>query len=257
MNRIAFSIFAINVYWYSVCILLGIVIAYSLIAYEAKKHGISKDVVSNLMFYTILIGIVGARIYYVIFNLNYYLKNPIEILKIYNGGLAIHGGILFGLIFVYFYAKKKKFNFIRILDIVSPALIIAQAVGRWGNFFNQEAYGREVTLQTLQGFHIPDFIIKGMKINGSYYYPCFLYESLLCLIGFIIIMLIRKKKNIKLGTQIGFYFIWYGITRFFIEASRQDSLMLFNLKMAQIISIIGIVIGMMLIIRKSGKYYEE
>lgn len=259
MNRVAFNIFGLNIYWYSICILLGIVVAYILIINESKKHNIGKNEVSDLIFYTILFGILGARIYYVIFNLDYYLTYPSEILKVYNGGLAIHGGIITGLLTIYFYCKKKKLNFLRILDICAPAVIVAQAIGRWGNFFNQEAYGSITTLNKLSSLHIPKFIINNMLINGKYYYPTFFFESILCLVGFIMILIIRKTKKINLGFQIGLYFVWYGIIRFFIEALRTDSLMLFNLKMAQIISIIGILIGIVLIIlsTKKEKYYKE
>ena len=259
MSRVAFRIFNFNIYWYSICILIGVMLAYFLIIKESKKHGLNKNLMSDLIFYTLIIGITGARIYYVIFNLNYYISNPLEILKIYNGGLAIHGGVIAGLIFVYYYVKNKNLNILRVLDIVSPALILAQAIGRWGNFFNKEAYGSKVSFQILQSMHLPKFIINGMKINGSYYLPTFLFESILCLIGFIIIILLRKNKNIKLGFQIGFYFIWYGIIRFFIEMLRQDSLMLFNIKMAQIISILSIVFGIILIIKskKEENYYKE
>ena len=259
MSRVAFRIFDFNIYWYSICILIGVMLAYLLIMKESKKHGLDKNLMSDLIFYTLIIGITGARIYYVIFNLNYYISNPLEILKIYNGGLAIHGGVIAGLIFVYYYVKNKNLNILRVLDIVSPALILAQAIGRWGNFFNKEAYGSKVSFQTLQSMHLPKFIINGMKINGNYYLPTFLFESILCLIGFIIIILLRKNKNIKLGFQIGFYFIWYGIIRFFIEILRQDSLMLFNIKMAQIISILSIVFGITLIIKskKEENYYKE
>ena len=259
MNRVAFNIFNINIYWYSLFILFGVIIAYFLIINESKKHNLSKNEISDLIFYTLIVGVIGARIYYVLFNLDYYSSNIVEILKIYNGGLAIHGGIISGLIFLYFYTKKKNIIFLRILDIVSPSIILAQAIGRWGNFFNQEAYGSITTLKTLRSIHIPNFIIDGMKIDGNYYYPTFFFESILCLIGFIIIMILRKKKNIKLGFQIGFYFIWYGIVRFFIEILRQDSLMISNLKMAQIVSIIGIVLGILLIInsRKQENYYKE
>ena len=259
MSRVAFKILNFNIYWYSICILIGVIVAYFLIIHEAKKQKLNKNDISDLIFYTLIIGIIGARLYYVIFNLDYYLPNPSEIIKIYNGGLAIHGGIIAGLIFLYFYVKKKDLNIFRILDIVSPAIIIAQGIGRWGNFFNQEAYGNKVSLITLQKMHLPKFIINGMNINGNYFFPTFLFESIFCLIGFIIIMLIRKKKNIKLGLQIGFYFIWYGILRFFIEILRQDSLMLFNIKMAQIVSIASIVLGILLIIRSKTQenYYKE
>lgn len=258
MNRVAFNIFGFNVYYYSLCILLGVIEAYILITREGKKQGLPKEFISDLIFYTLIIGILGARVYYCVFNLDYYLANPSEILKIYNGGLAIHGGVIAGLIFVYFYTKKKNVSFIKILDIVAPAVIIAQSFGRWGNFFNQEAHGGITTYQNLKNMHIPEFIINGMHIEGKYYYPTFFFESIWCLIGFIILMIARKNKNLRKGFQIGFYFIWYGIGRFFIEALRTDSLMFFGLKIAQIVSLIGIIIGIIIIVtNRNKKYYNE
>ena len=258
MNRVAFNIFGFNVYYYSLCILLGVIVAYILITREGKKQGLPKEFISDLIFYTLIIGILGARVYYCVFNLDYYLANPSEILKIYNGGLAIHGGVIAGLIFVYFYTNKKNVSFIKILDIVAPAVIIAQSFGRWGNFFNQEAHGGITTYQNLKNMHIPEFIINGMHIEGKYYYPTFFFESIWCLIGFIILMIARKNKNLRKGFQIGFYFIWYGIGRFFIEAFRTDSLMFFGLKIAQIVSLIGIIIGIIIIVtNRNKKYYNE
>ena len=258
MNRVAFNIIGFNVYYYSLCILLGVIVAYILITREGKKQGLPKEFISDLIFYTLIIGILGARVYYGVFNLDYYLANPSEILKIYNGGLAIHGGVIAGLIFVYFYTKKKNVSFIKILDIVAPAVIIAQSFGRWGNFFNQEAHGGITTYQNLKNMHIPEFIINGMHIEGKYYYPTFFFESIWCLIGFMILMIARRNKNLRKGFQIGFYFIWYGIGRFFIEAFRTDSLMLFGLKIAQIVSLIGIIIGIIIIVtNRNKKYYNE
>ena len=258
MNRVAFNIFGFNVYYYSLCILLGVIVAYILITREGKKQGLPKEFISDLIFYTLIIGILGARVYYCVFNLDYYLANPSEILKIYNGGLAIHGGVIAGLIFVYFYTKKKNVSFIKILDIVAPAVIIAQSFGRWGNFFNQEAHGGITTYQNLKNMHIPEFIINGMHIEGKYYYPTFFFESIWCLIGFIILMIARKNKNLRKGFQIGFYFIWYGIGRFFIEAFRTDSLMFFGLKISQIVSLIGIINGIIIIVtNRNKKYYNE
>ncbi len=258
MNRVAFNIFGFNVYYYSLCILLGVIVAYILITREGKKQGLPKEFISDLIFYTLIIGILGARVYYCVFNLDYYLANPSEILKIYNGGLAIHGGVIAGLIFVYFYTKKKNVSFIKILDIVAPAVIIAQSFGRWGNFFNQEAHGGITTYQNLKNMHIPEFIINGMHIEGKYYYPTFFFESIWCLIGFIILMIARRNKNLRKGFQIGFYFIWYGIGRFFIEAFRTDSLMFLGLKIAQIVSLIGILIGIIIIVtNRNKKYYNE
>lgn len=258
MSRVAFSLFGFNVYWYSLCILFGIVIAYLLITKESKKHNINRDLITDLIFYGIIVGLIGARIYYVIFNLDYYMSNPSQILAVWNGGLAIHGGLIFGAIFVYVYCRKKNINFLRILDIIAPAILIAQGFGRWGNFFNKEAHGGVTTLSTLKNMHIPNFIIDGMNINGVYYYPTFFFESIGCIIGAIIIILIRKRNNIKLGVSSGIYLIWYGMLRFFIESSRTDSLMFLNLKVAQIVSLISIIIGVILIFisRKNKPYIE-
>ena len=248
MNRVAFNIFGFNVYYYSLCILLGVIVAYILIIREGKKQGLTKEFISDLIFYTLIIGILGARVYYCVFNLDYYSSDPISILKVWEGGLAIHGGIIAGILWTLFYTHKYKVNFFRMTDIMVVSLIIGQAIGRWGNFFNGEAYGPVTTLDFLTKLHIPDFIIKNMYINGVYHQPTFLYESLWCIIGFVILLIIRRMKYIKIGQITGIYFIWYGIGRFLIESLRTDSLMLGNLKMAQIISIIMDLTGIVLII---------
>ena len=248
MNN-SISIFGLNITYYSICILLGVIVAYLVIRKLAKKHNIDSKYIDDIIFYGLLCGIVGARVYYVLFNLDYYLNNLSEIVKVWHGGLAIHGGILAGALFVYFYCRKKKLNFIELTDIILPGVIIAQAIGRWGNFFNQEAYGLEVSRELLQKLLIPDFVIKGMFIKGNYYLPTFYIESLFCIFGFILIVIISKKTN-KTGYPTSFYLIWYGILRFIIEIFRTDSLMLFNIKIACVVSIISIILGIILIFRK-------
>lgn len=259
MNPILLDLGFIKIYWYSVMILLGLLIGGWLILRESKKFGISVDFMTNLFFYTAPISIVGARLYYVVFNWPYYSIHFSEIYKIWEGGLAIHGGIIFGLIWIIFYTRKYKVNTFRILDMVVVGLIIGQALGRWGNFFNSEAHGGSTTLQFLQSLHLPNFIINGMKIGGVYYHPTFLYESIWCLIGFIIMLFIRRLKDIKIGQITGFYLIWYGIGRFMIESLRTDSLMFFGLKQAQIISFLMIIIGIIILIikRKNLKYNDK
>jgi len=216
---------------------------------EAKKQKIDTIFMDNTIFYGLLFGILGARIHYVLFNLDYYLKDINEIVMIWHGGLAIHGGILFGALFVYLYSRKNKLNFIELTDIILPGVIIAQGIGRWGNFFNQEAYGMMVSKGLLEKLLIPKFIIQGMYINGNYYLPTFYIESIFCIIGFILIMIISKKTK-KIGIPTSFYLIWYGILRFIIEIFRTDSLMLFNIKIACLISIISIILGVILLFRK-------
>lgn len=260
MSRVAISIGKLNIYWYSIFVLIGMLLGIFLVLKESKKQKINEEFIINFMFYGLIIGILGARIYYILFNLDYYLSNLTEIFAIWNGGLAIHGGIISTIIFGYFYSKKHKIKLLQLTDICAVALIIAQAIGRWGNFINQEAYGRITTLESLQSLHIPKFIIDGMYISGHYRQPTFLYESILCVIGFIILLLVRKfYKNIKTGQLTATYLIWYGIIRFIIEQFRSDSLMLGNIKVAQLVSIIFITTGIIIIINsiKKKKMYNK
>lgn len=251
MNPVLIDLGFIKIYWYSIMILLGLFIGGSLIIKESKRFKIPENYMINLILYTIVFGIIGARLYYVIFNWSYYSNNIIDIFKVWEGGLAIHGGLIFGLITIIIYTKKYGIKPFRMLDIVVVGLIIGQSIGRWGNFFNGEAHGGATTLEFLQSLMLPNFIINGMNIHGVYYHPTFLYESLWCLIGFIILLIFRKRKYNKIGQTTGLYLVWYGIGRFFIESMRTDSLMLGNLKMAQIVSILFVVIGIIIIILKS------
>lgn len=249
MNPILLDLGFIEIRWYSFLILLAFIIGYLLVINRCKKKGISTMIISDMCFYLVIVCILGARLYYCLFNLDYYLKNIIDIFKIWEGGLAIHGGVIAGIICIYFYTKKYKIPLLDILDIFAPALVLGQAIGRWGNFFNGEAFGPVTTLSRLQNLHLPKFVIDGMYIDYNYHHPTFLYESLGCLIIFIIIMIVRNIKKIKSGQTAGIYFIGYGIIRFFIESLRQDSLMIFNLKVAQLVSIIMLLTGIFLIIK--------
>jgi len=249
MNPILINLGFMEIRWYSVLILIAFIIGYFLVINRSKKQGISITFISDLCFYLIIFCILGARIYYCLFNLDYYSKNLIDIFKIWEGGLAIHGGIIAGILTIYFYLRKKEISLLKLLDIFAPALVLGQAIGRWGNFFNSEAYGPITTLTTLKQLGIPEFIIDGMYIDHAYHHPTFLYESIGCLLIFIIIMLIRNLKNIKEGQVTSIYLILYGVIRFLIEGLRQDSLMFFNLKIAQIVSILMIIIGIYLFIK--------
>lgn len=256
MNPVMFKIGSVGIRWYSVLILIGVLVGEYVLKKEAKRFSMNWDFIFNLSFWTIIFGIIGARIYYVIFNWSQYENNLLDIFKIWEGGLAIHGGILVGAITVYFYCKKARANTLKILDMAIPSVIIAQAIGRWGNFFNSEAYGKVVSLAHLEKLHLPRFIIDGMYIDGVYRQPTFLYESIWCLIGFFILLYIRRNKYTKIGTITGTYLIWYSTGRFFIESMRTDSLMLGGFRVAQIISIILFALGLVLIIRnkRQGKF---
>lgn len=249
MNSVFLDLGFIQIKWYSIFILLAFTLGSILMGIEATKKGLDKDTIIDLIFYLVIVSIIGARIYYVLFNLDYYTSMPLEIFAVWHGGLAIHGGIIVGFIFMYFYTKKKNINLLVFLDILVVSLLIGQAIGRWGNFFNNEAFGRIISKTALENMHIPKFIIKGMIINGYYREPTFLYESFLSLIGFIIMITIRKIKSLKVGVLSSFYLIWYGIERFIIESMRSDSLMFLNIKMAQLVSIISIIIGIVLLIK--------
>lgn len=248
MNPVLIELGPISIYWYSIFILIAILMGSYVFFSKAKKIGLEEKFYTNLVFYGIIIGILGARFYYVLFNLDYYSSHPLEIIAIWNGGLAIHGGIIAGLIWFIYYSKKHHKNIFKILDIAAPGLILAQSIGRWGNFFNSEAHGSVVSKDYLQSIGVPDFIINGMNINGKYYHPTFLYESFFDLIGFIILMILSKKKNIKNGQIFGTYLIYYSIIRFIIESFRTDSLMIGPLKQARVISIFLLLLGILIMV---------
>ena len=260
MDRgVAYDFGFIQIYWYSIFIFLAVFFASIVVIRESKKQKINEDFMVNLIFYGVLFGLLGARLYYVLFNLDYYLTNPIEIFEVWHGGLAIHGGLIFGLITVILYSRKYKISALKVLDIAALGLILGQAIGRWGNFFNGEAYGPITTLEHLQALKLPEFIINGMYIDGAYRIPTFLYESVWCFTGFIALAIIRKYRYLKTGELTGAYLIWYSLGRIVIEGMRSDSLMLGPFKMAQLISIVLIIVGIIIILisRKKGTQFDN
>lgn len=241
INSVAINIFGIDIYWYAVLI----TIAFLLVIYLAKrddgKYGIKYESVLELLVITIPIAIICARIYYVLFNLEYYIQKPIEIINIRNGGLAIYGGIIGAIITIYIYCKKNKIDALSMLDYISPYLPLGQAIGRWGNFFNGEAYGIETN----------NIFRMGIMENGVYkeVHPTFLYESICNFIIFGILYLKRNKRNYE-GQLTYLYFFLYGIVRSIIEGIRVDSLMLGDVRVSQILSIIlSIIFGIILVSR--------
>ena len=254
MNPIFFKFNNFEIRWYSILILIGVVLAYQLANYEATKYKAPRGFIFNLTFWIVIFGILGARLYYVAFNWSLYSHDIMSIFKFWEGGLAIHGGLLAGIIVIFVYCQKYKVNTLKLLDIAAPSMFLAQAIGRWGNFFNSEAHGPATTLAVLKSHKIiPQFVIDGMNINGTYYEPAFYYESLWCLIGMIILLIVRYKKNLKVGTLTGLYLMWYSLGRFFIESMRVDSLMIGGFKVAQIISLVLFTIGLIIIIKNLPK----
>lgn len=246
INPVAIQLGPFPIRWYGIFIGLGIVIAYILAVREGKRRGLEEDIFTDLLLIAAPIAIICARLYYVIFEWDYYRVNPGKIFAIWEGGLAIHGALIGAVVTAVIYCRKKKVSFWKIADIAAPSLIIAQAIGRWGNFMNQEAHGGPVTREFLEGLHLPEFIINQMYIDGTYYHPTFLYESLWNILGFIILLLLRKV-NLKQGEIFLSYLIWYSIGRYFVEGLRTDSLMFFDFRVAQLLSI-GLIIGSIIII---------
>ncbi len=230
MNRVAFTVFGVDIMWYGILIGIGMAIAIYIALKEARRKGLDEDKILNAVIIAIPVGVVCARLYYVVFSWDYYGSNPSEILDIRGGGLAIHGGLIGGIVSAYIYSRAKNLNFLKLADTLLLGVPIAQAIGRWGNFINGEAHGGPTNLPW------------AITVDGTKVHPTFLYESLWNIIVFIILFLRRKKS--KFDGEITFLYIsLYSIGRFFIEGLRTDSLMLGPLRMAQVISLVFILVG--------------
>lgn len=245
MNPIAFRVFGMDIRWYGIIIACGVLAAFGLTYITAKKKKLNFDIIIDGFLWSFPLAIVGARAYYVAFEFQNY-HSIWDMINIRQGGIAIHGGLIAGLLTAYIFTRFKKVNFFEYIDVVMPGIILAQAIGRWGNFMNQEAHGGAVTEEFISKF--PQFIQQGMLINGTYYHPTFLYESIWNLLVCVILIYILYKKKQQHGVVIGSYMILYSVGRFFIEGLRTDSLMFFGLRIAQIVSLVGIIAGIVVII---------
>lgn len=238
VNRVAFELFGLPIYWYAIIIVSGVIIAMWLSTREAVRVGLKADDVTDFMLIGLPVSIIGGRLYYVLFDLEPYLKDPIQIFNTRSGGLAIYGALIAGGIWLYFFCRRNFISPVTFLDIAAPSVLLAQGIGRWGNFMNHEAHGTEVSRSFLESLHLPNFIIDNMNIDGAYRQPTFLYESVWNVLGFIVLILLRKKKGLlKEGEVFLGYLIWYGFGRFFIEGMRTDSLYLFGpIRVSQVLS---------------------
>ncbi|WP_159888367.1 prolipoprotein diacylglyceryl transferase [Paenibacillus puerhi] len=225
LNPIAFTLGPISVHWYGIILGTAALVGLFLAIQEGKRFSIPSDFFMDLLLIGVPSAIVGARIYYVAFKWEDYKNNWVDIFKIWNGGIAIYGALIGAIIAAAIYVRRKGYSFWRIADICAPGLIVGQAIGRWGNFVNQEAHGGPVTESFLRdNLHLPNFIVEQMLINGQYYHPTFLYESLWNLAGLVLLFALRRLPFMRAGELFLSYFIWYSIGRFFIEAFRTDSL---------------------------------
>lgn len=243
IDRVAFSIFGIDIMWYAIIICFGIFMGLFVAKKISKLRGLDKEIVSDLLLYALPLSVIGARIYYVIFEWESYKGNFLAMINIREGGLAIYGAVIVAVIVVYFFSKVKKIDYKDLLDVTAPGLILGQAIGRWGNFINQEAHGTETTS--------PIAVI----IDGKRYHPTFLYESVGNFLIFAFLMVYIRKYQKKKGEVILLYAILYGILRFFVEGLRTDSLMFIGFRVSQVLSLFGVLIGTIIffINRKYGK----
>lgn len=245
VNSVAFTVAGVSVAWYGVIITLGIVLACLYVMYRGKQNGLSVDDVLDFALIIVPVGIVCARLYYVIMRPELY-DSILDVINLRQGGLAIYGGIIGGGLAAWLVARHKKINILMLLDILAPAVMIGQILGRWGNFMNAEAYGSVTDLPWRMGIHT-----YGVT---TYVHPTFLYESLWNLLGFILLNFLFKKK--QYNGQIFFgYIAWYGLGRFFIEGLRTDSLYLFgtNIRTSQLVALLCVLAGAGILIYRAIK----
>ena len=250
VDRVAFELFGKPIYWYGVIIMLGIVAAFAHALIRSKREGFTTDDVLDMGIFTVLFGVLGARLYYVVTTLDTHeYKNFIDVIAIWEGGLAIYGGIIAGCTALVLTAVYKKINPLKVMDAVGPGVMLAQAIGRWGNFMNGEAFGYEVAegslLYPFRMGLISDYTNTGSTMH--YYHPTFLYESLWNIAGFVFICLIYRKKKFN-GQMALTYFAWYGFGRFFIEGLRTDSLYVGPFRISQVVGLVCFVAGITLMV---------
>lgn len=247
MNPVAFQIFGLDIRWYGLIIGMGVLVGLFIAYVNCTLRKLDFDNIVDIFLWAFPLAIIGARAYYVIFEFAQYKDNLWNIFNIRQGGLAIHGGLIFGIGTAYIYTRIKKIDFLEYADVVMPSIIIAQAIGRWGNFFNQEAHGGEVSKEFISKF--PEFIQSGMYIGGKYYHPTFLYECIWNIgVAVILFVLLYKLSSKYKGIVLYSYIALYSLGRFFIESLRTDSLYFMGMRVAQLVSVTGIVIGSILIV---------
>ncbi|RYL93634.1 prolipoprotein diacylglyceryl transferase [Sporolactobacillus sp. Y61] len=247
LDRVAIQLGPIHIYWYGIIIAAAALIGLLLAIREGRKRGLPQDTYVDLILFAAPISIIFARLYYVIFEWSYYSKHPMEIFAIWNGGIAIYGSLIGAVGTAIVFCAVRRLPFWKVADIAAPSVILGQAIGRWGNFINQEAHGAETTREALENLHLPDFIINQMLINGSYYVPTFLYESVWDFLVFIVLLILRRV-NLKRGEVFVSYMMLYAAGRAWIEGLRTDSLMFGTLRVSQWLSVVLIIIGIGLIL---------
>ena len=283
IDKVAFSVFGRDVAWYGLILTFGIVVAIVLAYIFSKAEKISSDDLIDLALYVVIVGIICARIYYVVFSWNEFdylvtdavsdgtfwgsisaffsnfWRTFVNCIAIWEGGIAIYGAVIGGMIVGIIFAKIKKINFLKVYDLIIPCVMAGQVIGRWGNFVNMEAHGGETTLPWRMGllYGNPS---EGLLLLEEYVHPTFFYESLWNLIGLIPLLIFYKKKKFN-GQHFAYYLIWYGFGRMLIEGLRTDSLMLGSFRISQLVGLCSVIIGIVLFVVlsriKSLKISEE
>lgn len=248
MDRFAvvnlFGIQGLNIAWYGVIIASGMILGILLASFRAKRRGWSSDLVLDFILLAVPLAVIGARAYYVAFEWDYFSSNPEKIIAINQGGLAIYGAVIGGFLAAFIFSKAAKFPFLKLIDLVIPSLILGQAIGRWGNFINQEAYGALITNPNLQFFPLAVYIQSLVEWHQA----TFFYESF-CNVILLAFTLLLGRKGAKDGTLLATYFIGYGVVRAFIEGLRTDSLYLFgNIRVSQVLSAALVLVGILLLV---------
>ncbi|WAM31123.1 prolipoprotein diacylglyceryl transferase [Caldicellulosiruptor naganoensis] len=249
-SPVAFKIFGLEIRWYGIIIAVGFLCGFLVSNYIAKKENVQTDVLLDIAIISTPIAIIFARVYYVVFNFREFKENIASIFAIRQGGLAIYGAVIGALLSSYVYCRIKKLSFLKICDIGSYGLILGQAIGRWGNFANREAYGYETNLPWRMQIYSFE---AGRRIEV---HPTFLYESIWDFIVFFTLLYLRRYKK-KDGEIFGYYLILYSAGRFFIEALRTDSLMLGSIRISQLVAVICIVIGTAIILKSRLQYFDK
>jgi phosphatidylglycerol:prolipoprotein diacylglycerol transferase len=251
MSPIIFQIGPVSIRWYGVLIMAGVILGLVLAGREAKRQDVSIELIYDLFFYMILSAVLGARLYYVIFSWDLYRNNIQEVFAFWHGGLAIHGAVLGGVISAVIYARLKRLSFWLLADICAPSLILGQAIGRWGNFFNQEAFGRPTDLPW--GIFIDEAHRPVQYMQQTHFHPTFLYESLWNFSVFFFLLWVRRKGGIIRGDVFLIYLMLYSFGRFWIEGLRTDSLMFEGFRIAQVVSFLLIMFASIALIQRHRK----
>ena len=234
--------------WYGVLIVIGIAAAIALCTHEERRRGLRPDTFIDMAFWVIPFGLIGARIYYVIFQWDLFANDPLSILRLWEGGLAIYGGVIGGLIAIRLFAKRRGFNTFTLTDIIVPGLALAQSIGRWGNYFNMEAYGRPITDAA---WHFFPIAVQIPTLEGNVWHMAtFFYESCWDLLVFLLLWFVIRKRAKHSGTSTLCYLLLYGTGRFFIEGLRMDSLMTGSLRISQMLSLVLVLLSSVILMTR-------